>query len=74
MYSPKVATYASRLLKNINFISIQGCTFSGLISDVFTSTPLKTIFEISFGGCMSSVFMRDSDFQKKSLYNFRLFR
>ena len=43
--------------------------FSQLISDFFTSAPLKISLEISF----SLDLMLDSDFQKYSLHYFRLF-
>ena len=53
----------------------QGCKFSdfNLISDFFTSTPLKTIFEISTFEYIQHDFIIDSDFQKNFLYYFRFF-
>ena len=47
----------------------QGCKFSdyNLISDFFTSTPSKIVFEMSSLERMSQGFVIEPDFQKKSL-------
>ena len=49
---------------------LQGCELSdfSLISDFFTSTPLKIIFEILSVEQVTRDFMMDSDFLKKYLY------
>ena len=53
----------------------KGCKFSdfSLISDLFISTPLQNIFEISPLMHFSHDFIIDIYFQKKSLNAFRLF-
>ena len=54
---------------------LQGWKFSdfSLISDFFTATIQKIIFEISSYDRVSSSNIIDPDYQKKSLYYFRLF-
>ena len=59
----------------VTVFRIQGWKFSdfSLISDFFTLTIMKIIFEISSQEKLSHDFIIDPDFQKKSLYYFRLF-
>ena len=54
---------------------MQGCKFSDfiLISDFFTLTHVKIIWLIPHLEQVSHDIMIDSDFQRKSLYYFRLF-
>ena len=62
-------------MPNILALCYQGCKFSEfrLVSDFFTLTSLKTIYEISSFDTVSHDFIKDSDFQKTILYYFRLF-
>ena len=54
---------------------LQGWKFLdfSLISDFFTSTILKIVFEISSYERVSRDIMIDPDYQKRSLYYLRLF-